>query len=85
MVGLPPKGETVSLPPFLPDERMFTSSFMGSTRLIIDIPKLVTLYQTGRLKLDELITNWYARALEHINEAIESTDKGEALRSVIIF
>lgn len=83
VVGLPPKGETVSLPPFLAGERIFTSGFMGSTRLSIDIPKLVALYQAGRLKLDELITNRYA--LEQINEAIESVEKGEALRNVIMF
>jgi Zn-dependent alcohol dehydrogenase len=83
VVGLPPRGETITLPPFLPGERMFTSSSMGTTRLSVDVPKLVALYQAGRLKLDELITARYP--LEQINEAIESVEKGDALRNVIMF
>lgn len=83
VVGLPPRGETITLPPFLPDERMFTSSGMGTTRLSIEIPKLVALYQAGRLKLDELITNRYP--LGQINEAIEAVERGEVLRNVIVF
>ena len=83
VVGLPARGETINLPPFLPGERMLTSSGMGTTRLSVDVPKLVTLYQAGLLKLDELITKRYP--LEQINEAIESVERGEALRNVIVF
>ena len=64
-------------------EQTLTGSFMGSARLSVDVPRLVALYQAGRLKLDELITGRYP--LEQINEAIESVKKGEALRNVIIF
>ena len=56
---------------------------MGTTNLSVDIPKLVALYKAGVLKLDELITNRYP--LDKINEAIESTKKGEALRNIIVF
>jgi Zn-dependent alcohol dehydrogenase len=83
VVGIPPRGETLTLPPFLPGERMLTSSSMGTTRLSVDVPKLVALYQAGRLKLDELITARYP--LEEINKAIESVERGEALRNVIVF
>jgi len=83
VVGLPPRGETITLPPFLPGERMLTSSTMGTTRLSVDIPKLVALYQTGHLKLDELISNRYP--LEQINEAIEAVERGEVLRNIIVF
>ena len=58
-------------------------SKMGSTQLARDIPYLVSLYQSGRLKLDELITGRYS--LDQINEAIASTKKGETLRNVIVF
>ena len=58
-------------------------SFMGSTRLQVDIPKLIEHYQRGNLLLDELITGRYP--LEQINEAIESMERGEALRNVIVF
>jgi len=83
VVGIPPRGETITIPPFLPGERMLTSCFMGDTRLHVDVPKLVALYQAGRLKLDELITARYP--LEQINEAIEAVERGEALRNVIVF
>jgi Zn-dependent alcohol dehydrogenase len=63
--------------------RTLKGSFMGSTRLSVDVPRLVALYQQGRLRLDELITARYP--LERINEAIESMERGEALRNVIVF
>jgi len=63
--------------------RTVTGSPVGSTRLSVDVPRLVELYQQGRLKLDELITNHYP--LEQINEAIESMERGEAIRNVIVF
>jgi len=56
---------------------------MGSTRLRVDVPKLVVLYEQKRLKLDELITSRYR--LDQINEAISSVNQAEALRNVIVF
>jgi len=58
-------------------------SFMGSTRLSVDVPKLVDLYQQGGLMLDELISGQYP--LEKINEAIEVVESGSVLRNVITF
>jgi S-(hydroxymethyl)glutathione dehydrogenase / alcohol dehydrogenase len=73
--------------PFLPDfigtEKRIIGSFYGSSNLRVDIPRLVDLYQAGRLKLDELVTKRYP--LQQINEAINSVERGEALRNVIIF
>jgi len=84
VAGLPPVEESITLPPIWTwRERMVTFSIMGSTLLSIDIPKLVTLYRAGRLKLDELITARYS--LDQINEAIEAVERGEALRNVIMF
>ncbi len=34
-------------------------SKMGSARIAVDVPRLVSLYRQGRLKLDELITARY--------------------------
>jgi S-(hydroxymethyl)glutathione dehydrogenase/alcohol dehydrogenase len=85
MVGLPHFQDTVTLSPFpfILGERVLTGSFMGTTALRTDIPKMIKLYQAGILKLDELITARYP--LEQINEAIEAVMKGEALRNVIVF
>ncbi|MBI2849803.1 MAG: Zn-dependent alcohol dehydrogenase [Chloroflexi bacterium] len=83
VVGLAPRGETLTLPTFFGGEKMLTSSTMGTTRLAVDVPKLVALYQAGRLKLDELITKRYP--LEQVNQAIEAVEKGQALRNVLMF
>lgn len=56
-------------------------SHMGSSRPLVEIPRLAEMYQAGRLKLDELITARYP--LEQINEAIAAVERGEALRNVI--
>ena len=58
-------------------------SFMGSTRLQIDVPRLIDHYLNGKLLLDELITARYP--LDQINEAIGSMERGEALRNVVVF
>lgn len=85
LVGIPEIEATVPLSPFesVIQERKIIGSSMGSTRLSVDIPRLVELYQNGQLKLDELITNRYP--LSEINEAIESMERGEALRNVVVF
>ena len=84
-VGIPNMEANISLPVFFTvwSEKMVTGSRMGSVRLSLDVPMLVELYNTGRLKLDELITARYP--LEDINTAIESTEAGEALRNMIVF
>jgi len=85
IVGIPEMKATMSVPvfPHVLSERKVIGSFMGSTRLRVDVPRLVQLYRSGRLKLDELITARYP--LEQINEAIDLMEKGEALRNVIMF
>lgn len=84
VVGLPEADATASINIHkLIGERHIVGSPMGSTRLSVDVPRLVELYQQGRLKLDELITRRYG--LDQINEAIASMERGEALRNVIVF
>ena len=85
IVGMPPTGATIPLPVVdIADNGLkILGSFVGSTRLRVDVPWLVELYQQGRLKLDELITARYS--LEQINEAIGKTERGEAIRNVIIW
>jgi S-(hydroxymethyl)glutathione dehydrogenase / alcohol dehydrogenase len=86
IVGLPtPTDNALTMSPFefLDKERVLTGSFMGSTNLQTGIPKLVELYQAGKLKLDELITNRIP--LTKINESIDEVLAGKALRNVIMF
>ena len=84
-VGIPNLTAQVSVPiaQTVVSEKIITGSLMGSTRLSFDVPRLVSLYESHRLKLDELITARYP--LSQINDAIHSTESGSALRNVIIF
>jgi Zn-dependent alcohol dehydrogenase len=84
-VGMPAYGVKleVETADFAGDAQRILGSKMGSIRPQVDIPRLVSLYQQGRLKLDELITKRYK--LEDINEAIASVKRGEALRNVLVF
>jgi S-(hydroxymethyl)glutathione dehydrogenase / alcohol dehydrogenase len=68
---------------FIGGQRMLTGSGASSARVLVDIPRIISLYKAGRFKLDELITGRYP--LEKINEAIEAVEKGDALRNVIVF
>jgi len=85
IVGLPKFSDSLTVPPFMfiRDERTLTGSYMGTTQLHTEIPKLVALYKERILKLDELITARYP--LEEINKAIDLVVDGKALRNVIVF
>jgi S-(hydroxymethyl)glutathione dehydrogenase / alcohol dehydrogenase len=85
IIGLPPVKDTMTFSPLelIASERSLMGGFMGSANLRIDLPRLVSLYQRGKLKLDELVTGRYP--LDRINEAIASAERGEALRNVIVF
>ena len=85
IAGIPALSAKVALSarPFVVTGGRLLGSFMGSTRLQVDIPKLIEHYERGNLLLDELITGRYP--LEEINEAIASMERGEALRNVIVF
>lgn len=63
--------------------KKLTGSAMGAIRLRIDVPRLIELYQAGRLKLDELVSGHYP--FEQINEAIKSSEQGEVIRNVLMF
>ena len=56
---------------------------MGDARLRVDVPKLFRLYESGRLKLDELVAS--RGPLDEINEAIEHARRSQGLRHVIVF
>jgi S-(hydroxymethyl)glutathione dehydrogenase/alcohol dehydrogenase len=63
--------------------RILTGSVLGAARSRLDIPRLVELYQSKRLRLDEYVSGHYS--LDQINEAIASHDKGDVIRNVIMF
>ncbi len=85
LIGLPNYRQQFSVGPLdiIPTEKHIIGGFMGATNLKVDIPNLVTMYQNGKLKLDELITGRFP--LKDINKAFGLTEKGEGLRNVIMF
>ena len=85
IVGMTADGVKVEFDPckFAGIEQSVLGSKMGSTRLVTDIPWYISLYQQGRLKLDELITGRYP--LEEINQAIADIRRSDTLRNVIVF
>ena len=63
--------------------RTLTGSAMGAVRSRIDIPRILELYKSGRLKLDELVSGHYP--FDKINDAIASMEKGGVIRNIIMF
>ena len=85
MVGMPATGAFSSYEPanFAAVGQSMIGSKMGDVVIARDIPWMVDLYQQGRLKLDELVSNTWS--LDQINEAIADTKTGSAKRNVITF
>jgi len=85
MVGAPPVGSevTVEARPFMFAEKILMGTWYGSSKPRIDFPRMVDLYMTKKLKVDELISRTYK--LEQINEAFAALERGEVARSIITF
>ncbi len=63
-------------------EKILTGSMYGSARPIVDFPRLLSLYRTHRLKLDELVTATYS--IDEVNRAFDDMQKGVNARGVIL-
>ena len=64
-------------------EKKLKGSLFGSSNPNADIPKLLELYRTGHLKLDELITNTYS--LDEVARGYEDMHAGKNIRGVIVY
>jgi S-(hydroxymethyl)glutathione dehydrogenase/alcohol dehydrogenase len=85
VVGVAKPSETVTLGAFLMpfQEKVLTGSMYGSARPSVDFPRLLALYQAGRLKLDELVTATYS--IDEAPRAFEDMLAGVNARGVIVF
>jgi S-(hydroxymethyl)glutathione dehydrogenase/alcohol dehydrogenase len=63
-------------------EKRIVGSLFGSANPVYDIPRLLGLYRSGDLKLDELITRRYR--LEEINQGYQDMLEGRNIRGVIV-
>lgn len=64
-------------------EKRLVGSYYGSCNPREDMPKLLGLYDEGKLKLDELISRTYR--LDQINQAFADLESGQNARGVILF
>jgi S-(hydroxymethyl)glutathione dehydrogenase/alcohol dehydrogenase len=84
VVGMVPFGQKVCIDGnALMREKSLLGCLYGSTRPLVDMPRIVELYMAGRLKIDELVSRTYP--LERINEAFAALKNGEVARSIIKF
>jgi NDMA-dependent alcohol dehydrogenase len=65
------------------DEMTIRGSLYGSCIPRRDAPRILNLYRSGKLKLDELISRQYP--LAQINEAFGALRNGEVARSIVTF
>ena len=64
-------------------EKNFMGSYYGSVDVRSDFHRLLSLWKSGQLNLDGMITN--RMKIDEINEAFDIMKKGEAIRTVITF
>lgn len=84
-VGLPPPDARISLSPlgFVAEGRALIGSYLGSTVPSRDIPRFVTLWRSGRLPVESLVSSTIR--LDDINDAMDRLADGTAVRQLITF
>jgi S-(hydroxymethyl)glutathione dehydrogenase / alcohol dehydrogenase len=86
LVGVPRMDVVLEIPAaleFLYLDKTIKGCWYGSSNVNEDAPKLLDLYQDGKLKLDELISREIG--VDEVNEAFDAMQSGEVARSVITY
>ncbi len=85
IVGVVPMGQNVEIPGMMLalEEKSLVGSLYGSANLRRDIPSLIDLYMSKKLKLDELVSRRIK--VDQVNDAFQAMEKGEVARSVIVY
>ncbi|PQM50445.1 NDMA-dependent alcohol dehydrogenase [Mycolicibacter virginiensis] len=85
LTGMAVQGTRTSIDPqdMMLMNKTLCGTVFGSCNPRTDIPLLATLYDAGRLQLDEMVTKRYR--LEDVNEAYADLSRGELIRGVIDF
>ena len=84
-VGLPPPDARISVSPlgFVAEGRSLIGSYLGSAVPSRDIPRFVSLWQSGRLPVESLVSSRIR--LDDINDAMDHLADGKAVRQLITF
>jgi len=84
IIGVAGAGQEISTRPFqLVTGREWKGSAFGGARGRTDVPKIVDWYMDGKIAIDPLIT--HTLKLEEINHGFELMERGESIRSVVVF
>ena len=85
LIGVPGPGPVLNLPmqEFFDSGGSLRVSWYGDCLPSRDFPMLTDWYQKGTLQLDELVTRRIR--LDEVEEAFHAMERGETLRSVIVF
>jgi S-(hydroxymethyl)glutathione dehydrogenase / alcohol dehydrogenase len=84
IIGVAAAGQEIATRPFqLVTGRVWKGSAFGGARGRSDVPKIVDWYMEGKLAIDPLIT--HTLKLEDINHGFELMERGESIRSVVVY
>ena len=84
IIGVAAAGQEISTRPFqLVTGRKWEGSAFGGARGRTDVPRIVDWYMEGKLSIDPLIT--HTLKLEDINHGFDLMERGESIRSVVVY
>ncbi|WP_207536652.1 S-(hydroxymethyl)glutathione dehydrogenase/class III alcohol dehydrogenase [Sabulicella rubraurantiaca] len=84
IIGVAPAGAEIATRPFqLVTGRRWQGSAFGGARGRTDVPKIVDWYMDGKIEIDPLIT--HTLPLERINEGFDMMERGESIRTVVLY
>jgi S-(hydroxymethyl)glutathione dehydrogenase / alcohol dehydrogenase len=84
IIGVAGAGQEIATRPFqLVTGRVWKGTAFGGARGRTDVPKIVDWYMDGKLEIDPLIT--HTLKLEQINHGFELMERGESIRSVVVY
>ena len=84
IIGVAGAGEEISTRPFqLVTGRVWKGTAFGGAKGRTDVPRLVDWYMERKINIDDLIT--HTMPLERINDAFDLMQRGESIRSVVVF
>jgi S-(hydroxymethyl)glutathione dehydrogenase/alcohol dehydrogenase len=84
IIGVAGAGQEIATRPFqLVTGRVWKGSAFGGARGRTDVPRIVDWYMDGKISIDPLIT--HTLKLEDINRGFELMERGESIRSVVVF
>ena len=84
IIGVAEAGAEISTRPFqLVTGRVWKGSAFGGARGRTDVPKIVDWYMDGKINIDDLITHHLR--MDQIYECFDMMQRGESIRSVVMF